>query len=159
MCIRDSKHADRGRAYEGAYRVKGASARSLEQRAHDRFQECPEEVQHTIVYEQRHEECAQRQDPYAVRDDAEMCIRDRFELGSGQPLKTNLTWDIAAGGGILSMLSIAFWLFVGLEFVCPLAEEVKEPQRFIPIAMISGIAVSYTHLDVYKRQSLFLSRL
>ncbi|MCQ4765137.1 APC family permease [Cloacibacillus evryensis] len=66
-----------------------------------------------------------------------------FELGSGQPLKTNLTWDIAAGGGILSMLSIAFWLFVGLEFVCPLAEEVKEPQRFIPIAMISGIVIIF----------------
>ena len=66
-----------------------------------------------------------------------------FGLGSGEPLETNLTFDIAAGGGILSMLGIAFWLFVGMEFVCPMAEEVKKPQRFIPIAMISAIIIIF----------------
>lgn len=66
-----------------------------------------------------------------------------FDLGSGTPLETSLTWNMAAGGGVISMLSIAFWLFVGMEFVCPLAEEVKKPQRFIPMAMISAIIIIF----------------
>jgi amino acid transporter len=66
-----------------------------------------------------------------------------FGLGKGEPLGTSLTWDMAAGGGIVSMLSIAFWLFVGLEFVCPLAEELRDPRKFIPIAMISAIAIIF----------------
>mgnify|MGYP000901803253 FL=1 len=66
-----------------------------------------------------------------------------FGLGSGTPLETKLTFDMAAGGGILSMLGIAFWLFVGLEFVCPLAEEIINPQRFIPIAMISALVIIF----------------
>ena len=64
-------------------------------------------------------------------------------LGSGTPLETELTFDMAAGGGVLSMLGIAFWLFVGLEFVCPLAEEITNPQRFIPTAMISALVIIF----------------
>lgn len=64
-----------------------------------------------------------------------------FGLGSGEALETSLTFDMAAGGGVLSMLGIAFWLFVGMEFVCPMAEEVKNPQKFIPIAMISALLI------------------
>lgn len=65
-------------------------------------------------------------------------------LGSGEPLATpNMTFDLAAGGGIIGLLSIAFWLFVGLEFVCPMAEEVKNPQKFIPMAMIIAIVIIF----------------
>ncbi len=66
-----------------------------------------------------------------------------FDLGSGKPLQTSLTFDMTAGGGVLSMLGIAFWLFVGMEFVCPMAEEVKNPQLFIPIAMISALIIIF----------------
>jgi len=64
-------------------------------------------------------------------------------LGSGQPLPTRLTFDMAAGGGVFSMIGIAFWLFVGMEFVCPLAEEVKNPQKFIPFAMIASLLIIF----------------
>ncbi|HCF2456888.1 TPA: APC family permease [Pseudomonas aeruginosa] len=37
-------------------------------------------------------------------------------------------------------LSLAIWLFIGMEFVAPLAEEVKNPGRTIPMAMIFGCA-------------------
>ncbi|UQS88724.1 APC family permease [Pseudomonas chlororaphis subsp. piscium] len=37
-------------------------------------------------------------------------------------------------------LSLAIWLFIGMEFVAPLAEEVKHPGRTIPLAMIFGCA-------------------
>ncbi len=66
-----------------------------------------------------------------------------FGLGSGAPLETSITFDMAAGGGVLSMLGIAFWLFVGMEFVCPMAEEVKNPQKFIPIAMIAALGIIF----------------
>lgn len=64
-------------------------------------------------------------------------------LGTGEPLPTRLTFDMAAGGGVLSMLGIGFWLFVGMEFVCPLAEEVKNPQKFIPLAMILALGIIF----------------
>ncbi|MDH4555761.1 APC family permease [Pseudomonas sp. BN417] len=35
-------------------------------------------------------------------------------------------------------LSLAIWLFIGMEFVAPLAEEVRHPGRTIPLAMIFG---------------------
>jgi len=38
------------------------------------------------------------------------------------------------------LLSLAIWLFIGMEFVAPLAEEVKNPGRTIPMAMIFGCA-------------------
>lgn len=37
-----------------------------------------------------------------------------------------------------SHLSLAIWLFIGMEFVAPLAEEVKNPGKTIPLAMMLG---------------------
>ncbi|MDO4581272.1 MAG: APC family permease [Bacillota bacterium] len=66
-----------------------------------------------------------------------------FDLGSGEPLPTGFGAEQAGTIGFIGLLSVAFWLFVGLEFVCPLAEEVKKPQRFIPVAMIGGIVIIF----------------
>ncbi|MED1469912.1 APC family permease [Bacillus salipaludis] len=35
-------------------------------------------------------------------------------------------------------LGLAIWLFIGMEFVAPLAEEIKNPGRNIPLAMLFG---------------------
>jgi amino acid transporter len=43
------------------------------------------------------------------------------------------------GWGVLSLTALAFWLFVGVEFVTPLAEEIRQPQKLIPLAMITGL--------------------
>lgn len=64
-------------------------------------------------------------------------------LGTGTPLETRFTFDMSAGGGVLSLFGLAFWLFIGLEFVCPLAEETKNPQKFIPLAMISALIIIF----------------
>lgn len=45
------------------------------------------------------------------------------------------------GWGVLSLMGLAFWLFIGAEFVTPLAEEIKQPQRNIPLGMILGLLV------------------
>lgn len=50
-----------------------------------------------------------------------------------QPAFSPLTWKEQAG-----TLGIAIWLFIGMEFVTPLAEEIKNPSRNIPLAMLFG---------------------
>ena len=50
-----------------------------------------------------------------------------------QPPFSPITWQQQAG-----TLGIAIWLFIGMEFVTPLAEEIKNPSRNIPLAMLFG---------------------
>ncbi|MBL3687591.1 APC family permease [Leucobacter zeae] len=42
-------------------------------------------------------------------------------------------------GTLASMGAVAIWLYIGMEFVAPLAEEVKRPWKVIPMAMIIGV--------------------
>jgi len=49
------------------------------------------------------------------------------------PAFSPISWKAQAG-----TLGIAIWLFIGMEFVAPLAEEIKNPGRNIPIAMLFG---------------------
>ena len=45
---------------------------------------------------------------------------------------------------VMSMgLVLAFWSFVGIEFVAPLAEEVKDPPRNLPRGIIYGLVVIF----------------
>ena len=49
--------------------------------------------------------------------------------------------DWFGSGGILAAgLALAFWSFVGIEFACSLAEEVKEPKKNMPRGIILGLA-------------------
>ncbi|MFD0619805.1 APC family permease [Paenibacillus sp. GCM10027629] len=50
-----------------------------------------------------------------------------------QPPFSTMSW-----GDQFKTLGAAIWLFIGMEFVAPLAEEVKRPGRTIPMAMIFG---------------------
>lgn len=50
---------------------------------------------------------------------------------------SNLFMDIASlDWNILSLTVLALWAFVGLEFICPLIEETKKPEKNVPRAMI-----------------------
>jgi amino acid transporter len=44
-------------------------------------------------------------------------------------------------GNVISLVALAVWLFIGVEFVCPMIEESKNPKRHIPLAMIGGLAL------------------
>ncbi|MCL4296639.1 MAG: APC family permease [Anaerolineae bacterium] len=50
---------------------------------------------------------------------------------------------------ILSMTGLAMFLFVGVEFVTPLAPELKNPSRNIPIAMYLGLTLVAVAMFVY----------
>jgi amino acid transporter len=56
--------------------------------------------------------------------------------------------DFAGYAGLLALAGgFAFWSFVGIEFVAPLAEETKDPARSIPRGIIYGIgAILFTSL-------------
>ena len=44
-------------------------------------------------------------------------------------------------GNVFSLVALAVWLFIGVEFVCPMIEESKNPRRHIPLAMILGLVL------------------
>jgi amino acid transporter len=65
-----------------------------------------------------------------------------FEIGTAIPTETPVFnpggWDV-----VFSSLALGIWLFVGIEYVAPMAEEVKNPEKTIPKAMISGLLVIF----------------
>lgn len=60
--------------------------------------------------------------------------------GTGEPLETTLDFN-TMGWGIFGLTALAFWLFVGIEFVCPMAEEIKKPRLYIPLSMILALLI------------------
>lgn len=46
-------------------------------------------------------------------------------------------WSVMLAGG----LALAFWSFVGIEFVAPLAEETRNPTRSLPRGIVIGLLV------------------
>ena len=66
-------------------------------------------------------------------------------LGLGNQPSINPQWgfDLTSGGGPFMLLGYSFWLFIGLEFVCPLAEEIENPNKFIPLAMVTALCAIF----------------
>ncbi|GAA0429342.1 APC family permease [Lentibacillus halophilus] len=62
--------------------------------------------------------------------------------GTGETVSTNLEFN-PMGWSVLSLTALAFWLFVGVEFVTPLAEEIKRPNMFIPLSMVLGLVIIF----------------
>ncbi|GAA3540645.1 APC family permease [Zobellella aerophila] len=62
------------------------------------------------------------------------------ELGTIAPT-VSVTEFNPLGLGVLSLVVLAIWAFVGLEFVCPLIPDSRQPQRHVPLAMISALVV------------------
>ena len=64
-------------------------------------------------------------------------------LGKEPTIAPQWAFDLTASGGPLMLIGISFWMFVGLEFVCPLAEEIDNPNKFIPLAMITALVAIF----------------
>ncbi len=45
--------------------------------------------------------------------------------------------------GLISLSALAFWLFIGIEFVIPIAKSLKNPKRNIPLAMILSLLLLF----------------
>lgn len=59
------------------------------------------------------------------------------------------------GVGVLTLVALAIWGFVGAEFVCPLVEESHRPERNIPWAMILGISIIFVTIALYVLGALY----
>jgi amino acid transporter len=58
------------------------------------------------------------------------------------------------GWAVLGLTALAVWLYIGIEFVCPLVEEVDQPARNIPTAMVIGLVVIFVVNILYGFASL-----
>ncbi|MCR8923151.1 APC family permease [Dasania sp. GY-MA-18] len=62
----------------------------------------------------------------------------------------NLTENINPMGiGVLSLVALAVWGFVGAEFVCPLVEETKQPEKNVPRSMLAGVSIIFVIYILY----------
>jgi amino acid transporter len=59
------------------------------------------------------------------------------------------------GAGVITLVALAIWGFVGAEFVCPLVEESKKPRRDIPRSMLLGVTISFVTITIYCLGALF----
>ena len=64
--------------------------------------------------------------------------------GPGLFPSTGLPWT--AG---FSLVALAIWLFIGVEYICPLAEEVKNPGRNLPLAMFLGLLIIFVVKTIF----------
>ncbi|MCO7568982.1 APC family permease [Pseudomonas chlororaphis] len=51
--------------------------------------------------------------------------------------------------GALALAAMAIWGFVGAEFVCPLVEETRRPERNVPRSMIIGLSIIFLVITLY----------
>ncbi|MHB8127895.1 MAG: APC family permease [Mobilitalea sp.] len=72
-------------------------------------------------------------------------IISAFKLGTGTVIEAVAQTQpvITDFKGIISLSAIAFWLFIGIEFVIPISKDLKNPKRDIPLAMILGIIILF----------------
>lgn len=56
---------------------------------------------------------------------------------------------VISGLGLLGLTALAFWLFIGIEFVVPMAEEIKKPRIYIPLSMILALVIIFVAKALY----------
>lgn len=47
------------------------------------------------------------------------------------------------GMEVFSLIALAIWLYIGIEFVCPMAEETIDPEKNIPKSMFLGLGIIF----------------
>ncbi|MFC3283024.1 APC family permease [Litchfieldella rifensis] len=71
-------------------------------------------------------------------------------VGAGQ-----LVADFNLGDGAFTLIALAIWGYVGVEFVCPLVTESRNPARNIPRSMFIGLTVIFAVFLLYCLGALF----
>lgn len=63
---------------------------------------------------------------------------------------------LATGTATLGLVALAFWVFVGSEFVTPLVTEAANPRRDLPRAMLGGLAAIFVAQLLFAVGSAFV---
>lgn len=70
-----------------------------------------------------------------------MGIMGTFGLGTGEVISAaSQSQPVVSGiGNVMSLAALAFWLFIGVEFVIPVAKNMKNPKRDVLLSMVIGL--------------------
>ncbi|MGH3517606.1 MAG: APC family permease [Haloechinothrix sp.] len=66
-----------------------------------------------------------------------------FEIGGGTVTAEPIPFNPAGWFEVAHLVAFGVYLFIGIEFVCPMSEEIRRPERVIPRAMIAGLATVF----------------
>ncbi|MBQ9066688.1 MAG: APC family permease, partial [Clostridia bacterium] len=68
-----------------------------------------------------------------------------LKVGTGTPVPYSDPGLAGLGGfgGLMQYAAVAFWLFVGVEFVIPVAKDMKNPNRDVLLSMLLGLVMLY----------------
>ncbi|MCY1283556.1 Serine/threonine exchanger SteT [compost metagenome] len=58
-------------------------------------------------------------------------------------------WSGVLDGSFFSLVTLAMWLLVGAEFICPLIGEVRRPERNIPRSMMLSLTITFSLFVVF----------
>ena len=74
-----------------------------------------------------------------------MGIISFFKLGTGTLVTAaEQTAPMISGvGGVMSLSAIAFWLFIGVEFIIPVAKDLKNPKRDVLLSMVIALVLLF----------------
>jgi amino acid transporter len=72
-----------------------------------------------------------------------------FGLGTSDPIGPALPSADFEWATLTGLLGLAVFAFVGLEYTCPLAEELDNPRRELPLGMFLGLALIAIPLVLY----------
>ena len=62
-------------------------------------------------------------------------------MGTGAKWCSSHTVWLADWKEVVSMVAVAFWLFIGAEYVIPVSKNVKNAKRNVPLGMMIGLAL------------------
>lgn len=68
-----------------------------------------------------------------------------FKLGTGTAISAaeQSAAPITDFGELMGLAALAFWLFIGVEFVIPVAKDMKNPRRDVLLSMILGLLLLF----------------
>lgn len=66
-----------------------------------------------------------------------------FKLGSGQVIIQQSVPVVSGVSGCFQMAAVAFWLFIGVEFVIPVAKDMKNPKRDVILSITIGLILLF----------------
>ncbi|AFA47510.1 APC family permease [Acetobacterium woodii] len=74
-----------------------------------------------------------------------MGIISFFKLGTGTVITAaqQTAPAITGIGGLMGLSAIAFWLFIGVEFIIPVAKDLKNPKRDVLLSMILALILLF----------------
>jgi Amino acid transporters len=68
-----------------------------------------------------------------------------FGLGTGEVVSTaeQVAPAVQGSANVMGLAAIAFWLYIGVEFVIPIAKDMKNPKRDVLLSMIIGLVLLF----------------